>query len=91
MDVFEKFGATVKAKSKEAADKAKEMAGMAQLKIQVGTQEDIIKKNYQEIGKLYYELYSDMQEDPFQKSCEAIKAAKEEIERLQEQIELLKK
>ncbi len=91
MDVFEKIGATVKQKSKEAAVKAKEVAGVAQLKIQVSTQEELIKKNYQKIGKIYFELYSDMPEEPFKKACEGIKDARKEIEALQEQIELLKK
>ncbi len=91
MDIFEKFSDTIKQKSKVAADKAKEVAGIAQLKIQINTQEDLIKKNYQEIGKRYFDLYRDMPEDPFMKECDDIKAAQKEVERLQEQIELLKK
>lgn len=91
MDVFERFGETLKQKSKIAAEKAKEVAGVAQLKIQLSTQEDIIKKNYQEIGKRYFDLYRDMPEDPFMKECDDIKAAQREIEKIKEQIELLKK
>ena len=91
MDMFEKLGETIKQKSKVAADKAKEVAGIAQLKIQINTQEDLIKKNYQEIGQRYFDLYKDMPEDPFMKECEDIKAAQKEIEKLQEQMELLKK
>ncbi len=91
MDVFERFGETLKQKSKIAADKAKEVAGLAQLKLQISTQEDIIKKSYQEIGKRYFELYRDMPEDPFMKECDDIKTAEREIEKLQEQMELLKK
>lgn len=91
MDVFGKFGTMVKQKSKEAADKAKEVAGLAQLKIQISTQEDLIKKNYQEMGKRYFDLYKDMPEDPFMKECDDIKAAQKEIEKLQEQMEMLKK
>jgi len=91
MEFFEKFSKTVKEKSKAAAGKAKEVAGVAQLKIQISTQEELIKKNYQEMGKLYYELYSEMPEEPFRKACEGIKNAQNAIEDLQEQIELLKK
>ena len=91
MEVFEKIGMTLKQKGKVAADKAKEVAGIAQLKIQINTQEDLIKKSYQEIGKRYFELYRDMPEDPFLKECDDIKAAEREIEKLQDQIELLKK
>ena len=50
-----------------------------------------IKKNYQEIGKRYFDLYKDMPEDPFMKECDDIKAAQKEIEKLQEQMDLLKK
>lgn len=91
MEMFEKLGETIKQKSKVAADKAKEVAGIAQLKIQINTQEDLIKKNYQEIGKRYFDLYKDMPEDPFMKECDDIKAAQKEIEKLQEQMDLLKK
>ena len=91
MEMFEKLGETIKQKSKIAADKAKEVAGIAQLKIQISTQEDLIKKNYQEIGKRYFDLYKDMPEDPFMKECDDIKAAQKEIEKLQEQMDLLKK
>ena len=89
MDMFEKFGETIKQKSKVAADKAKEVAGIAQLKIQINTQEDLIKKNYQEIGKRYFDLYRDMPEDPFMKECDDIKAAQKEIEKLQKELQSL--
>jgi len=90
MDIFEKLSTTVKQKSQIAAVKAREMAGVAQLKVQISTQEDIIKKQYAEIGKQYFELYGDMGEAPFAKACENIKAAQKQIEDLQEQIKLLK-
>ena len=90
MDIFEKLSATVKQKSQEAAVKAREVAGIAQLKVQVSTQEDIIKKQYMEIGKQYYELYGDMQEAPFDNYCSSIKKAQDQIEELQKQIDLLK-
>ena len=91
MDIFEKWGAAVKEKSKQAAVKAKEVAGIAQLKLQMSTQEELIKKNYLEIGKLYYELYADMEEEAFRKACSEINNARKEIEMLEKQIELLKK
>ena len=34
--------------------------------------EEVMKKNYLEIGKIYFEQYSDMPEHPFEKQCEAI-------------------
>jgi hypothetical protein len=76
MDFIEKIGDTITAKGKEAADKAKELAEIANLKSQISTCEDIVKKNYMEIGKLYYENYGEEAEALFEKQCRAIKNAK---------------
>lgn len=91
MDMFEKLGATVKQKGKEAAEKAREVAGIAQLKLQINTQEDIMKKYYLEIGKLYFELYGDMDEEQFKEACEGIREAKKEAEALRAQLDMMKK
>ena len=73
MDIIEKIGDTITEKGKVAADKAKELAAIANLKSQISTCEEVMKKNYLEIGKIYFEQYSDMPEPPFEKQCEAIK------------------
>ena len=49
-----------------------------------------MKKNYLEIGKIYFEQYSDMPEPPFEKQCENIKNSQRAIADLQEKIEQLK-
>ncbi len=90
MDFLEKIGETISIKGKEAADKAKELAEIANLKSQVSTCEEIIKKNYMEIGKLYYEYYGDMPEEPFAKQCRAIRNAKNGVEDLQKKIKDIK-
>ena len=74
MDIIEKIGDTITEKGKVAADKAKE----------------VMKKNYLEIGKIYFEQYSDMPEPPFEKQCEAIKNSQRAIADLQEKIDQLK-
>ena len=73
-----------------AADKAKELAAIANLKSQISTCEEVMKKNYLEIGKIYFEQYSDMPEPPFEKQCEAIKNSQRAIADLQEKIDQLK-
>ena len=78
MDIIEKIGDTITEKGKVAADKAKELAAIANL------------KNYLEIGKIYFEQYSDMPEPPFEKQCETIKNSQRAIADLQEKIEQLK-
>ncbi len=98
MDWMEKLGDTISAKGREAADKAKEMAQIASLKSQISTCEEVIKKNYMEIGRLYYEKYGAVdtpvaeegQEAPFVKQCRAIRNARNGVNELQEKIRELK-
>ena len=90
MDFIEKIGDTITEKGKVAADKAKELAAIANLKSQISTCEEVMKKNYLEIGKIYFEQYSDMPEPPFEKQCEIIKNSQKAIADLQEKIEQLK-
>jgi len=86
MDFMEKMGDTITTKGKEAADKTKKIAQIINLRSQISTCEEIMKKNYLEIGKLYYDLYSDMPEEPFEKQCRTIKNAKTGIADLQKKI-----
>lgn len=90
MDFIEKLGDTIAIKGREAADKAKELAEIANLKSQIATCEEVMKKNYMEIGRMYMELYGDMPEEPFEKQCRAIKNAKTGVEALQEKIREIK-
>ena len=90
MDLFEKIGDTITTKGKEAADKAKEIAEIANLRSQIATCEEVIRKNYLEIGKVYYELYGDMTEEAFEKQCNAIRNARHGIEELQQEINDIK-
>ena len=83
MDIIEKIGDTITEKGKVAADKAKELAAIANLKSQISTCEEVMKKNY-------FEQYSDMPEPPFEKQCETIKNSQRAIADLQEKIEQLK-
>ncbi len=90
MDFFEKIGGTISSKGKEAADKAKELAEIASLKSQIATCEEVIKKNYMEIGRMYYEQYGDMPEEGFVKACRSIKNAKNGVEELQAKMKEVK-
>ncbi len=90
MDFFEKLSDTINAKSKEAADKAKELAEIASLKSQISTCEEVIKKNYLEIGRLYVEQYGDDEEAPFEKQRRAIRNAQAGVEDLQARIRKIK-
>lgn len=90
MDFFNKLGDTITSKGKEVADKAKETAEIVNLKSQISTCEEVIKKNYLEIGKMYFEQYGDMPEEGFGKQCAAIKNAQNGVKELQQKISELK-
>lgn len=86
MDFFEKVGETITAVGKEATDKARELAEFASLKNQIHTCDEVIKKNYIEIGKIYYENFGDSPEEIFIKQCKAIHNAKEGKAALEEKL-----
>ena len=86
MDFFNKVEETLTTKGKVVADKAKEMAEIASLKSQIGTCEDVIKKNYAEIGRIYYENFGDCAEELFAKQCRAIKNAQIGVSELEQKI-----
>lgn len=90
MDFLEKIGDAITTKGQEAVDKAKDMAEIVNLRSRISTCEDIIRKNYMEIGKLYYELYGDMPDADFQKQCRSIANARNGVEKLQEKIREIK-
>lgn len=90
MDFFEKLGDTISAKGKVVADKAKDTAEILRLKSQISTCEEVIKKNYLEIGKLFFEQHGQEAGTPFEKQCTAIRNAQRGIKELQEKIDELK-
>lgn len=90
MDILEKVGGTVSAKAKEAADKAKVMAEIMKLKSQISTCEEVMRKNYLEIGKQYFEEYGDVQDAPYEKNCRAISDARKGVDALQARIDELR-
>lgn len=90
MDFFGKLGDTISAKGREVADKAKDTAEVMRLKSQISTCEEVIKKNYQEIGKLYFEQYGEEPQELFETQCSAVRNAQRGIKELQEKIDELK-
>ncbi|MBQ7956128.1 MAG: hypothetical protein IJ282_10320 [Lachnospiraceae bacterium] len=90
MDFFSKVEETITTKGQAAVDKAKEMAEIARLKSQISTCEEVLKKNYMEIGRIYYENFGDTAEELFEKQCRSIKNAQHGIEELEKQIREIK-
>lgn len=90
MDFFSKVEETITMKGQAAVDKAKELAEIARLKSQVSTCEEVLKKNYMEIGRLYYENFGNCPEELFEKQCRNIKNAQNGIDELEKQIREIK-
>ena len=63
---------------------------VASLKSQIGTCEEVIKKNYAEIGRLYYENYGDNPEELFEKQCRAVQNAQNGVQDLEQKIRQIK-
>lgn len=57
MDFLDKLTGTITTKGQEAVDKAKELAEITRLRNQISSCEEVIRKNYLEIGKLVYEAF----------------------------------
>lgn len=90
MDFFEKVGETITNVGKGATEKAKELAEITSLKSQIHTCEEVMKKNYLEIGKIYYENFGFQAEELFEKQCKAIQNAEEGRKALTEKLDEMK-
>ena len=85
-----KIGETISVKGKEVTDKAKDLAEIANLKSQINTCEDVVRKNYMEIGKKYFELHGAEPEEEYEEQCRAVRNAQTGIEELEEKIKKIK-
>ncbi len=95
MEIFDKnfvskLGETITPKGKEVSDKAKDLAEIANLRSQISTCEEVVKKNYMEIGKKYYELHGSMPEQEYEEQCRAISNAQIGIADLEAKIKEIK-
>lgn len=90
MSFFEKVGGTISSKSKDVAKKAKEMAEIAGLNGKISAQEEIIRRNYLEIGKAVFEKYKDGASEDFSEQCEKIEMANTEIDKIKDEILIIK-
>jgi hypothetical protein len=79
----------VKDKKDKAVNAAKRAAEIANLKSRIATCELVQKKNYQELGKLYYELFGADPDDQLEKQCRAIRHAQEAEDEMKEKLEMI--
>lgn len=91
MAFFESLSEALSTKGKEAAEAAKKVAEIANLKGQINGINTEIKKNYMKIGEGYYEAYKNSEVTcEFEENVQAIRDAKKAVEELEKKIRDLK-
>lgn len=90
MAFFDKFGDTIINAGKDVTQKAKDVSGIAKLKLDIRSKEDFIKEQYVELGKVYHKKNKGT-DVPEKAQFERIEEAFEEIEKMKLQILELKK
>ena len=76
--------------AKKAADKTKSAAKIAKLNTDIAVEENAIKKNFTEIGRIYYAMSKDAPDDSVAALVMQVTAAMERIELLKDEIEKIK-
>ena len=89
MDFFNKVGETISSKSKDVAKKAKDLAEITSMNSKISSQEEKIKQIYIALGKSVYEQEIKADAEIAEK-CSEIDAAYSEIERMRQDIMVLK-
>lgn len=75
----------------DAAEKAKDAAGIAKLKAEIMVEQKKLQHGYAELGKLYYEMIRDQAaEESETAACASIKEALDAIAGLEAKIETIK-
>ena len=90
MAFWEDFSETISTKSKEMADKAKNFTDIASLRGQIVSYENVMLRNYKEIGKAYYQAHKNDLTQEFEEQMQAISDAENTIAELKKRISELK-
>lgn len=90
MSFFDKFSETITSKSKDVANKAKEIAEVTSLNGKIVAQEGLIEKYYKEIGRFMYEHREKTCDNGLEERFKLVDAAYEEIDRLKAEIRKIK-
>ena len=76
--------------AEKAADKAKDVARIAKLNMELSSEKDTIEKAYLEIGKLYYETRRNSPDGFFVQLCDEITLANDNIAKILSELDGLK-
>lgn len=90
MDFFQKLGNTLSNTGKDIAKKTKDMSDISRLNHEITKQQEAIDKTYNQIGKLYFENYSNLDYADLKELCDSIKEANQKIEDFKVEITQIK-
>ena len=86
MDFFSKLGDSIVSATQEVGEKAKGMTDVAKLQYEMRSKEDFLNKQYQEIGKIFYQENKDAAPEAYTSLFEEVVAAQKRIEEIKEQM-----
>ena len=72
--------------SKDVTQKAKEVSGVAKLKLDIKTKEDFVEKQYAILGHSYFDAHKDDEDNAENEQFKVIKEALSEIESMKAEI-----
>lgn len=90
MDFFQKIGNTLSNTGKDIAEKTKKMSDTSKLNHEITKQQEAIDKTYSQIGKLYFEKYSNLDCPELKELCNSITEANSKIESYKKEITQIK-
>ena len=62
MEFFDKLSESLVSAGKDVSQKAKDVSEIAKLKLDIKSKEDYVQKQYEELGRSYYEKHKDEEE-----------------------------
>ncbi|GAB1476722.1 hypothetical protein MASR2M70_15580 [Bacillota bacterium] len=90
MSFFKDLGNKIGEVAGDAAEKAKDMAEVTKIKMDISAEEKKIQQAFIELGKLYYDQVKDQEESPGAEQSAVIKASELAIADLESKIEAIK-
>ena len=86
MEFFDKLSETIVSAGKDVGQKAKDVSEIAKLKLDIKSKEDYVQKQYEELGRSYYEKHKDEEGCEEAEQFFLIKEVVEEIERMKAEV-----
>ena len=86
MSFFDEMKDSLVSAGRDVSQKAKEASSIAKLKLDVNSKEEFVKKQYEELGRTYFEAHKDEEGFAGNEQFRVIREALEEIARMKTEI-----